>query len=178
MPRSGGIFSLIPGYFAVDGTTIEVSQHNPVFEDVAQALTDSLPRDGSAPMTGNLPMGSNKITGLAAGTNPADAVRFDQLPTVTPTTATLTAGTDAQGQPMAFPVAEDVASTFPAYRPLPIGGAVHALAVGLDIDGRAAYALQSAAGPQRADVHEMATSLALARLEASCRVSGFLRAAL
>jgi hypothetical protein len=84
----------------------------------------------------------------------------------------------AGGQPMAFPVAEDVASTFPAYRPLPIGGAVHALAVGLDIDGRAAYALQSAAGPQRADVHEMATSLALARLEASCRVSGFLRAAL
>lgn len=98
MPRAGGIFSLVPGYFATDGTTIEVSHHNPVFEDVAQALTDSLPRDGSAPMTGNLAMGSNKITGLAAGTNPADAVRFDQLPTVTPTTATLTAGTNAQGQ--------------------------------------------------------------------------------
>lgn len=98
MPRAGGIFTLVPGYFAVDGTTIEVSQHNPVFEDVAQALTDSLPRDGSAPMTGNLAMGSNKITGLAAGTNPADAVRFDQLPSITPTTATLTAGTNAQGQ--------------------------------------------------------------------------------
>lgn len=98
MPRSGGIFTLVPGYFAVDGTTIEVSQHNPPLEDIAQALTDSLPRDGSAPMTGNLAMGSNKITGLAAGTNAGDAVRFDQLPTVTPTTATLTAGTDAQGQ--------------------------------------------------------------------------------
>ena len=98
MPRSGGIYTLPPGYFAVDGTTIEVSQHNPPLEDIAQALTDSLPRDGSAPMTGNLAMGSNKITGLAAGTNPADAVRFDQLPTVTPTTATLTAGTNAQGQ--------------------------------------------------------------------------------
>lgn len=98
MPRAGGIFSLIPGYFAVDGTTIEVSQHNPVFEDVAQALTDSLPRDGSAPMTGNLAMGSNKITGLAAATLASDAVRFDQLPSITPTTATLTAGTDAQGQ--------------------------------------------------------------------------------
>lgn len=98
MPRSGGIYTLPPGYFAVDGTTIEVSQHNPPLEDIAQALTDSLPRDGSAPMTGNLAMGSNKITGLAAGTNPADAVRFDQLPTFTPTTATLTAGTNAQGQ--------------------------------------------------------------------------------
>ena len=98
MPRSGGVYTLPPGYFATDGTTIEVWQHNPPFEDVAQALTDSLPRDGSAPMTGNLAMGSNKITGLAAATNPADAVRFDQLPTFTPTTATLTAGTDAQGQ--------------------------------------------------------------------------------
>lgn len=98
MPRSNGVYTLPPGYFATDGTTIEVWQHNPPFEDVAQALTDSLPRDGSAPMTGNLAMGSNKITGLAAGTNPADAVRFDQLPTVTQTTATLTAGTNAQGQ--------------------------------------------------------------------------------
>ena len=98
MPRSGGVYTLPPGYFAVDGTTIEVSQHNPPLEDIAQALTDSLPRDGSAPMTGNLAMGSNKITGLAAATNPADAVRLDQLPTFTPTTATLTAGTDAQGQ--------------------------------------------------------------------------------
>ena len=98
MPRSGGVYTLPPGYFATDGTTIEVWQHNPPFEDVAQALTDSLPRDGSAPMTGNLAMGSNKITGLAAGTNPADAVRFDQLPTFTPTTATLTAGTNALGQ--------------------------------------------------------------------------------
>jgi hypothetical protein len=92
------VFTLVPGYFAVDGTTIEVSQHNPPLEDIAEALTDSLPRDGSAPMTGNLPMGSNKITGLAAGTNAGDAVRFDQLPTFTPTTATLTAGTNAQGQ--------------------------------------------------------------------------------
>ena len=98
MPRSGGVYTLPPGYFATDGTTIEVWQHNPPFEDVAQALTDSLPRDGSAPMTGNLAMGSNKITNLAAATNPADAVRFDQLPTFTPTTATLTAGTNAQGQ--------------------------------------------------------------------------------
>ena len=98
MPRSGGIYTLPPGYFATDGTTIEVSQHNPPFEDVAQALTDSLPRDGSAPMTGNLAMGSNKITNLAAATNAGDAVRLDQLPTFTPTTATLTAGTNAQGQ--------------------------------------------------------------------------------
>jgi len=82
----------------VDGTTIEVSQHNPPLEDIAQALTDSLPRDGSAPMTGSLPMGGNKITGGAVGTNPTDFAIVSQLPTFTPTTATLTAGTNAQGQ--------------------------------------------------------------------------------
>lgn len=80
MPRVGGVYSLPPGYFATDGTTIDVSQHNPPLEDIAQALTDSLPRDGSAPMTGGLNMGTtNKITNLAAATNPADAVRFDQI---------------------------------------------------------------------------------------------------
>jgi hypothetical protein len=98
MPRSGGIYTLPPGYFATDGTTIEVSQHNPPLEDIAEALTDSLPRDGSAPMTGNLPMGGNKITGGAVGTNPTDFAIVSQLPTFTPTTGTLTAGTNSQGQ--------------------------------------------------------------------------------
>ena len=79
-PRdSGGIYSLPAGYVAVSGETILPSQHNPPLEDIAAALTASLPRNGAAPMTGNLVMGANKITGLAAGTNPADALRFDQL---------------------------------------------------------------------------------------------------
>ncbi len=68
MPRAGGIFSLVASYFATSGTPITVSQHNPVLEDIAQALTDSLPRDGSAPMSGNLAMGGQRITGLSAGT--------------------------------------------------------------------------------------------------------------
>ncbi len=79
----------------------------------------------------------------------------------------------AGGQPMAFPISEADASAFPAYRPLTVPSAVHALAVGLDIDGRAAYALQSAGGPDRAAAHEVARTLALARLAASCARSGF-----
>jgi hypothetical protein len=79
MPRSGGIFTLVPSYLAVSGQTIEVENHNPPLEDIAQALTDSLPRDGSAPMTGNLSMGGSKVTGLAAATAPGDAVRFEQI---------------------------------------------------------------------------------------------------
>ena len=83
MPRdSGGIYSLPAGYVAVSGETILPSQQNPPLEDIAAALTASLPRNGAAPMTGNLAMGTNKITGLGAGTSPADAVTKNQLDTV------------------------------------------------------------------------------------------------
>lgn len=51
MPRdSNGNFTLVDGYLAVAGQTILPSQHNPPLEDIAQGLTNSLPRDGSAPM--------------------------------------------------------------------------------------------------------------------------------
>jgi hypothetical protein len=78
MPDVAGVFTLVPSYFAVEGATIEVANHNPVLEDIATALTNRLSRNGSAPMTGNLNAGSNKITSLAAATNPGDAARFDQ----------------------------------------------------------------------------------------------------
>lgn len=79
MPRVGPLYTLPVGYLAVTGEVIQPSQHNPPLEDIAEALTDSLPRNGTGPMTGALAMGSNKITGLAAGTNAGDAVRFDQV---------------------------------------------------------------------------------------------------
>lgn len=74
MPRNGsGNYSLPAVYLATPGTTIESDQHNVPLQDIAQALTDSLPRNGSAPMTGNLPMGGNRITGLATPTANGDA---------------------------------------------------------------------------------------------------------
>ena len=79
MPRTGGIFSLPPGYFAVSGQVIQPSNHNPPLEDIAQALTDSLPRSGAASMTGNLQMGGNKITGIGAATQPGHVPRWDQV---------------------------------------------------------------------------------------------------
>jgi microcystin-dependent protein len=54
MPSSNGVYSLPPGYLAVTGQPILVTQHNPIFEDIAQALTLRLSRDGTAPMTGPL----------------------------------------------------------------------------------------------------------------------------
>lgn len=65
MPRTGGVYSLPPGYRAISGEIIRPSQHNPPLEDIAQALTESLPRDGSAPMTGDLAMGGNNVTGMS-----------------------------------------------------------------------------------------------------------------
>lgn len=53
-------------------------------EDVAAALTNSLPRDGSAPMQGALPMGGFRITGLAPAINDGDAVRKDQAAPYSP----------------------------------------------------------------------------------------------
>jgi microcystin-dependent protein len=80
MPRGpSGIYTLPPGYEAITGQTIQASQHNPPLEDIASALTGSLPRNGSAPMLGPINMGGSKITSLATGTAAADAVTKDQL---------------------------------------------------------------------------------------------------
>ena len=78
MPRVSGIFNLPSSYKATSGQTIRTEQHNPPLEDIAQALTDSLPRDGSAPMQARLPMNGQRITGLGAAVNASDALRKDQ----------------------------------------------------------------------------------------------------
>lgn len=79
MPRNNGVYTLPPVYFAESGETIQPNQHNIPLQDIAQALTGSVPRDGSANMTGNLPMGGRKVTGLGTATAPGDAVRLDQV---------------------------------------------------------------------------------------------------
>lgn len=77
MPRNGsGQYSLPPVYIATPGTTIRADQHNTPLEDIEQALTGSLPRDGSAPMAANLSMGGRKITGLGEPTSSTDAARL------------------------------------------------------------------------------------------------------
>lgn len=80
MPRnSSGVFSLVASYFASTGETITTSQHNPPLEDIATALTDSLPRSGVAGMLANLVMGGFRITGLGAPVAPTDAARLQDL---------------------------------------------------------------------------------------------------
>jgi len=67
MPRNTqGVYSLPAGNPVVDGTLIETTWANPTMSDIAAALTGSLPRDGSAPMTGPLILNGNATLNLAA----------------------------------------------------------------------------------------------------------------
>lgn len=75
MPTVNGIFTLIASYFASPGETIRVEQHNPVLEDIASGINQRLMRNGSTAMTGHLPMGGNRVTGLGAPSAPNDATR-------------------------------------------------------------------------------------------------------
>lgn len=89
MPRdSGGNYSLPSSYLAVTGQTILASQHNPPLEDIATALTGSLPRNGSAGMQTDLPMGGFKITGMADGVAATDAATVGQSSTAAATAIT------------------------------------------------------------------------------------------
>jgi microcystin-dependent protein len=81
VPRnSSGDYSLPAGTTVNTGDTLLVSQHNPPFQDVAQALSSSLDRDGKGGMRANLQMNGNKITGAAPGTDPTDVATVSQLP--------------------------------------------------------------------------------------------------
>lgn len=60
-----GNYSLPAGYLATTGEDIVVTQHNPPFEDVASALTARLPRNGAAPMTGQLKLSDGTVTAPA-----------------------------------------------------------------------------------------------------------------
>ena len=84
MSRNGsGVYSLPAGNPVVTGTTISSSWANTTLSDIATALTGSVASDGQTPMTGNLQMGSNKVTGLAVATSTGDALSYGQAATVT-----------------------------------------------------------------------------------------------
>lgn len=64
---------------ATNGVSATASDWQSLIDDVETALTASLAADGQTPMTGNLAMGNNKLTGLAAGTAAGNSLRWEQL---------------------------------------------------------------------------------------------------
>lgn len=82
MPRNGaGVYSLVNNTWfpPVNGVLATATDWTPFITDVQNALTQSVSSDGQTPMTGPLPMGNNKITGLALGTANTDAASMANL---------------------------------------------------------------------------------------------------
>jgi hypothetical protein len=82
MPRSSGTYSPTAGQPTVTGTTISSTIHNALVADLGNEITNSIPRDGTAPPTANLPMGNFKHTGCADGTVDTDSATYGQIGTV------------------------------------------------------------------------------------------------
>lgn len=80
--NGSGVYTL-PGAQLANGEIVSATENNQFRNDVASALNVAWTRDGQAPATANIPMGSHKLTGLAAGTGNGDSVRFEQLPSAT-----------------------------------------------------------------------------------------------
>ncbi len=66
------------GTTATPNTTIESAPYNALVDDLADALTDSINVDGTAPWRANQPMGSHKFTGLSAGSAATDSIQLGQ----------------------------------------------------------------------------------------------------
>jgi hypothetical protein len=64
---------------AISGVLATAGDWQQLLNDIVAALTQSVSRDGQTPMTGNLALGNNKITGLTPGTGTGEALAFQQL---------------------------------------------------------------------------------------------------
>lgn len=79
MPRANdGAYSLPAGTIVNSGDTIQPSQHNPAMQDIAQALSNSVDRDGRGGMRAPLDMGGNPIRNIRAGSLPTDVATVGQ----------------------------------------------------------------------------------------------------
>jgi len=64
---------------AINGVLATAGDYQALLNDIVAALTQSVSRDGQTPMTGNLDLANNKITGLTAGAGTGEALAFQQL---------------------------------------------------------------------------------------------------
>ena len=67
------------GQPVVSGTTISSTAFNALTADLATGLSTCITKDGQTTPTANIPMGNNKITGLAVGTVATDAATLGQV---------------------------------------------------------------------------------------------------
>lgn len=76
---SGAYTPPSPQFPAIANTLILASDYNAVINDISDALSQAVFRDGQGAFTGNQSMGGFKLTNMAVGTADTDAVRKSQL---------------------------------------------------------------------------------------------------
>lgn len=82
MPFASGTFTFTSNSFAptpVAATTISESAATSTWSELATALSTCLLKDGSQTVTADIPMSSNKLTGLSAGSAAGNSLRYEQL---------------------------------------------------------------------------------------------------
>ncbi len=82
MPRNSGNYTAPSGSWssgAVNGALATVADWQALLADISAALTQSVSKDGQTTITGNLNMGGNALTNLAAGVGAGQSLRFEQL---------------------------------------------------------------------------------------------------
>ena len=78
--NGSGVFSLVAGNPVVSGTVISSTTHNNTMTDIAtNGLTNCLVKDGQTAATGNLPMGTNRHTGVGAAAALTDYAQAKQV---------------------------------------------------------------------------------------------------
>lgn len=123
--NGAGVYTL-PGAQLANGATVSATENNQFRNDVATALNVAWTRDGQAPATSDIPMGSHKLTGLANGTVSGDALHYGQIgvavqaydadiPTVSASQAEMEAGTETALRSMSpLRVAQAISALAPA----------------------------------------------------------------
>ena len=76
---SGAYTPPSPQFPAIANTLILASDYNAVINDISNALSQAVFRDGQGAFTGNQSMGGFKLTNMAIGTADTDSVRKGQL---------------------------------------------------------------------------------------------------
>lgn len=89
----GGDYTLPAGALVADGTSIDAADLNTPLQDIETSLNLALLRDGRVAMSGNLAMGSNKLTGLTDGSAATDSATLKQVQNGIVSHATSVAGT-------------------------------------------------------------------------------------
>jgi len=94
MPMNGaGTVTPPAGTYVTAGTTIESAPYNAQVLDACDVMTQHVARDGRKALTGNLPFGGFKATGMANGSAADDAATVAQLQANSVSHASSTGGT-------------------------------------------------------------------------------------